>query len=285
MSKQEEKTAQYWLDAGHNWLSSSQLTPPVCAWVFRYNYLSAEQRRAMGVGERAALGTACHNGIQAHLCNGQDLDESIKTATHDYDFHDANEDDVLRQRLRDGIPETIKNAVNVLADAGFAGCEAETKITTRLTGVEIDIIGYVDMVVPGTMFCEIKTKGDRKTRLLKDGSQGWSKATLPKKPEYSHLMQVALYHHATGLTPSICYTSKDEAVLYTPFNCDELKAESLHYALEDIRQRALIRQNLVKHFGNDVKAMASVVDPDWQHAYIWKIDEEYKKEARSLWQQ
>lgn len=285
MSKQEEKTAKYWLDAGFTHLSSSQLSPPLASWVFRYGYLTTEQRRAMGVGERAALGTACHNGIQGYLCNGKELEDAIKEATLEYDFHDANEDDVLRARLRDGIPDTIKNAVEVLTEAGFFGCDDELKITTRLQGVDIDVIGFIDLVVPKTMFCEIKTKGDRKTRMLKSGEQGWSKASLPKKPEYTHLMQVALYHHATGLTPSICYTSKDEAVLYTPFNCDELKADSLNHALNDVRQRALIRQNLVKHFGNDVKAMASVVDPDWQHAYIWKINEEYKKEARSLWQQ
>ena len=284
MINKDTKTADYYRLAGHDYTSASRLTLPLFAWVFRYNYLSADQRNAMGVGERAALGTACHNGIQAHLCNGQDLDGVIKQAQYDYDFHDANEDDVLRERLRAGIGDTIKNAVDVLADAGFAGSEAETKITTHLDGVDIDIIGFVDLVLPNTSFCEIKTKGDRKTRKLKDGSQGWSKATLPKKPEYTHLMQVALYQHALGLTPSICYASKDEAVLFTPFNCDELKADSLQHALDDIRQRALIRQNLIKHFGDDVKAMASVVDPDWQHAYLWKIDDDYKKEARSLWQ-
>ena len=128
-----------------------RLTLPLFAWVFRYNYLSADQRNAMGVGERAALGTACHNGIQAHLCNGQDLDGVIKQAQYDYDFHDANEDDVLRERLRAGIGDTIKNAVDVLADAGFAGSEAETKVTTHLDGVDIDIIGFVDLVVPDTI--------------------------------------------------------------------------------------------------------------------------------------
>jgi hypothetical protein len=285
MSKQKEKIAEYWLGAGFTHLSPSQTNLPIGGWVYRYAYLSNDERRSMGVGERAALGTACHNAIQAHLCHNASLADSIKQAFTDYDFHDANEDDVLRARLRDGIPDTIKNAVEVLADAGFAGCDEEMKITTRLQGLEIDMIGFIDLIVPDTMFCEIKTKGDRKSRKLIDGSQGWSKATLPKKPEYSHLMQVAVYQHATGLTPSICYTSKDEAVLYTPFNCDELKADSLKHALDDVRQRALIRQNLVKLFGSDAKAMASVVDPDWQHAYIWKIDDEHKKEARALWQQ
>lgn len=283
MRNEQLQIADYWLAAGIDHLSASQCLPPVSSWIYRYIYLDAERRRAMGVGERAALGTSVHNAIQAVLCHAQDIDESINKAINDYDFHDANEDDVLRARLRDGIPATVKNAVDVLADAGFAGCDDEMRISTRLDGVEIDLIGFVDLVVPDTMFCEIKTKGDRKTRILKSGEQGWSKATLPKKPEYNHLMQVALYAHATGLTPSLCYASKDEAILYTPFNCDELKADSLAHALDDIRQRALIRQNLVKLFGNDAKAMASVTDPDWQHAYIWKIDEEYKKEARSLW--
>ena len=67
------------------------------------------------------------------------------------------------------------------------------------------------------------------------------------------------------------------------FNCDELKADNLAKCLEEMRQKALVRQNLLK-FSDDPKVLASIVDPDWDHAYQWKLDDEYLQKARKLWE-
>lgn len=274
---------QEWSDAGVTHLSASQLGRTEAKWVFDYLYLDSSERRKMGVGERAAIGTAVHSAVQSVLCAGNDIDESISRAQTDFDFHPADQDKVLRDKFRTCIPAMVNNGLDLLGEA-FTGATEEKRIEIWLDGVGVPIIGFVDLLQDGTMFCEMKTKAPRKTKILKSGEQGWSRATLPKKPEYSHLCQSAIYQKALGVTPSIAYIAEHDAVLFTPFNCESLSGQSIADCLEDIRQKALRRQNLLK-ISNDPKVLASFIEPDWQHAYQWKMEPEFYRKARELWQQ
>ena len=277
------KITEEWQNAGLTHLSASQLLRTHAKWVFDYVYLDSSERRKMGVGERAAIGTSVHNAVQSVLCNGNDIDDSIRQAEVDFDFHPADQDRVLRDKFRTCIPDMVNNGINLLGEA-FTGSVEEQRIELWLDGVGVPIIGFVDLMQTGTMFCEMKTKAPRKTKLLKSGEQGWSKATLPKKPEHNHLCQAAIYQKALGITPSVAYIAEHDAVLFTPFNCEALSGESMAACLEDMRQKALIRQNLLR-VSNDPKVLASITDPDWQHAYQWKMEPEFYRKAKELWQQ
>lgn len=259
--------------------SASQLNKPLGNWVFEYIYLTKAQRREIVVGMNAAYGTAVHGGIQAVVCAGQDSDAALEAALLDYDFHPAD-DDLKRDKYRDLIPAAIEQGVELLSE-GFAGSEAEHKISCQIDGVELPIIGFVDIFneKQGT-FCEVKTKAPRKGQLKKDGSQGWVKASLPKKPDYYHVCQVAIYAHATGMIPSIAYVSDQEAVRFDPFNCDQLCKEYLDYSLQDMRRRAITRQNLLK-ISTDPKILAGIVEPDFEHPFYW--EHQFKEEAKELW--
>lgn len=193
------------------------------------------------------------------------------------------EDFVKIQKYCEVIPDMVRHAVDLLAKHGFTACEEEVQISCNLPGIYLDIIGYVDLVADG-IFTEIKTRAPVKTRTLKDGSQGWGKGRLPKdEPEKTHVMQAALYAYALKMTPSITYVSPEEAKIYTPFNCESLKRANLKIALEDLRQRILIKQNLLR-LSPDAKTLASITDPDWSHNFIWNIEPELLKEAKALWQ-
>ena len=270
-----------WLNVDLDHLSPSQLLTSTPSWIFKYLHLKSK-RRDIVVGENAALGSVVHNAIQDVLCGVPTMD-AIKEAQIAFDFHDADEDTAKRIKYRGIIPQMVQNGVDILLENGFFAAIPEEKIKIRFDGINVDIIGFVDLVVPKTIFCEMKTKAPRKTKLLKDGSQGWSKGSLPKKPEKNHVMQSAIYQKALKITPSICYITESEAVLYTPFNCDELKAENLDKCLKEMRQKALIRQNLLK-FSDDPKVLASIVDPDWDHVYQWKLEDKFLTEARKLWE-
>lgn len=279
---EKREIGEVWKQAGATHLSASQLLISPASWIFKYRYLTAEQRSALGVGERAAVGTAVHGGVQTIVCNGEDIDTATTAAELLFDFHDADEDAVLRERLHDAIPAMIRNGVDCCIENGFVGAIAEERIECWLDDVEVPIIGFVDLLVEGSMFCEMKTKAPRKTKLLKDGTQGWAKATLPKKPEFNHICQAAIYQHALGVSPSIMYIAEHDAVLFNAYNCEELKADGMAYALNETRQKALIRQNLLK-VSTDPKVLASITDPDWSHNYQWKIKDEYLQQARALW--
>lgn len=277
----ENDTGLEWLSVDLDHLSPSQLLTSTPSWIFKYLHLGKERRNIV-VGENAALGSAVHSAIQNVLC-GIPTYDAVREAQIEFDMHDANEDNAKRIKFRGIIPQMIQNGVDTLLENGFFAAFPEEKITTRLDGVNVDVIGYVDLVVPKTIFCEMKTKAPRKTKLLKDGSQGWSKGTLPKVPDKNHIMQLAIYQKALKITPSICYINEAEAVLFTPFNCEELKAENLAKCVEEMRQKALVRQNLLK-LSDDPKVLASIVDPEWDHPYQWKLEDEYLQKARELWQ-
>jgi len=277
----ENDTGLEWLSVDLDHLSPSQLLTSTPSWIFKYLHLGKERRNIV-VGENAALGSAVHSAIQNVLC-GIPTYDAAREAQIEFDMHDANEDNAKRIKFRGIIPQMIQNGVDTLLENGFFAALPEEKITTRLDGINVDVIGYVDLVVPKTIFCEMKTKAPRKTKLLKDGSQGWSKGTLPKVPDKNHIMQLAIYQKALKITPSICYINEAEAVLFTPFNCEELKAENLAKCVEEMRQKALVRQNLLK-LSDDPKVLASIVDPEWDHPYQWKLEDEYLQKARELWQ-
>lgn len=278
----KREISEVWKTAGLDHLSASQLLRTPAKWIFDYLHLSSEERRAVGVGERAAIGTSVHNAVQAIVCHGADIDEAIKAAQIAFDFHDADEDDAARVKFRECIPAMVQNGVDVCVENGFVGALDEERIECWFTDIHVPILGFVDLLMPGSMFCEMKTKAPRKTKLLKDGTQGWSKATLPKKPEFAHICQSAIYWHALRVTPSIMYIAEHDAVLFTAYNCEELQSDGIEYALEEMRQKALIRQNLLR-VSTDAKVLASITDPDWSHMYQWKMKDEWLERAKTLW--
>lgn len=277
-----------WTRANLDHLSASQLLRTPAKWVFDYLHLTPAERIAQGVGWRAHLGSACHDGMQAVVCDGQDYASAIRDAETYFDDCFGEDDDVMRDRFREAIPGIIENGTRALIEAGFVQSEAETRMSVELPGIGIPVIGFIDLLQltssGGYIVGEIKTKGPKKTRILKDGSQGWGKATLPKSPEFNHVCQASLYSLATGGEAVIAYVAEHDAVIFDKTNCDDLKPSGLAEALEEMRQRALLRQNLLT-ISTDPKRLTTIIDPDWRHMYQWKIKDEFLQRAKALWQQ
>lgn len=239
----------------------------------------------MSVGENAALGTSAHNGIQGFACHNQTLRETIFQAQNDFDFHPADEDAVKRKHYRTLIPSLIVQGIRALRHHGFRECEDEVKIACWLDDVEVPVTGFVDIFdSKRKTFCEMKSRAPRKTRVLKSGEQGWAKAQLPKaEPDWPHTCQAAIYERATGFTPTILYVADHGTAFFTPDNCESLQPHNLDKAIDQLRQKALVRQNLLKVSGGDPKIMASLVDPDWNHQYQWNIENDFLEMAKKLW--
>lgn len=271
---------QYYKDAGLTHFSASQLNKPVANWIFDYLYLNYDRRRAIKVGYNAALGTNAHNAIQAVLCHGQSVEDAIKDAVMGLEFHDAPTSELSEKRDKfiEILPDMVNNGVNLLAER-FGGAEDERRIELPLDGIDVPIVGFIDLIASDS-FLEIKTKAARQGAVKKDGTRSWTKGSLPSKPEFYHLSQVAIYWKATGLTPHIAYVAAHDAVLFSPDNCDELSQDYLEYCLEDMRGKAMRRQNLLK-LSTDPKVLAGLVDPDFNHPFYW--DEETISEAKELW--
>ena len=248
--------------------------------MFQYLYMTKDQRREIKVGYNAAFGTAVHGSMQAMLTLGLDFDAAVEQAYLSFDFHDApaTEPQEKRDKYRELIPDAVENGVDLLAER-YGGAEEERRVEVSLEGVDLPVMGFIDLCASNA-FCEVKTKAPRMGAVKKDGTRGWTKAAIPAKPQFEHLCQVSIYQKATGLEPNLAYVSATGSALFTPENCEELQPEYLAYCLEEMRGRAIRRQNLMK-VSNDPKVLAGLLDPDFQHPFYW--DEEHKEEAKELW--
>ena len=264
--------------AGVEHFSPSQLNRPVANWMFEYIYLGKERRREIIVGENAAFGSAVHGGIQSVLCNDDDYDTAIDHALMEFDFHPANESPEKREHYRELIePAIILGCDELLI---WERAEAEMRVEWQPEGLAVPIIGYVDMAQPyNGRFLEMKTKAPRLGAVKKDGTRGWNKAPTPKEPEWTHVQQAAVYYKATGLTPHIAYISDHSVTVFNPDNCEKLSEEAIEYAAEQMLNKALKRQNLLK-ISTDPKVLASILEADFEHPFYWK--HQFNSEAKEL---
>ena len=258
--------------------SPSQLNRPLANWMFEYVYLSKEKRREIVVGENAAFGTAVHTVIQAVTCHGQDINEAVEEAMTGYDFHPANFSQDKRDKFRELIPAAATVGIDLLSPL-FAGAQEERKIELTLDGVLVPVMGYVDLFKDGSL-AEIKTKAPRQGAVKKDGTRGWTKASLPKEPAWEHVLQAAVYWKATGATPNIAYVSSDDGVIYNPDNCDKMSEDVLNFAIDEIRRKAITRQNLLA-VSTDPKVLAGLMEPDFNHPFYW--GHQFVNDAKELW--
>ena len=265
------------MKAGLTHFSASQLNKPVANWMFQYVYLNSEQRKQIIVGENAALGTAAHEAIQNVLCHGQEIENAIEHALFEFDFHPANKSQEKRIKFREILPDMVRTGVDAMAGE-FGGGEDEVRIELELDGVALPIVGYVDIMTEGR-FAEIKTKAPRQGAKKKDGTRGWSKSSMPKEPVWEHVLQAAIYHKATGVEPNIVYVSAEDTAIYNPENCEKLSETYLSYAIDEVRRKCILRQNLLA-ISSDPKVLAGLLEPDFG-SFWW--DEETIGEAKELW--
>lgn len=264
-------------NAGLKHFSASQLNKPVANWMFNYVYLNNEQRKKIIVGENAAMGTAAHEAIQAILCHAQDIDSATSAALMSYDLHPANKSEEKRVKFREVLPAMITQGVDLMAEK-FGGSQEERRIELELEGVVLPIVGYVDLY-KDDCFAEIKTKAPRQGARKKDGTRGWTKALLPKEPAFEHVLQAAIYHKATGAEPNIVYVSADSGIIFNSDNCEKLSDDYLAYAMEEVRRKCILRQNLLA-YSDEPKVLAGLLEPDFG-SFWW--DDEYIAEAKKLW--
>jgi len=258
--------------------SPSQLTRPISVWMFEYIALNKDLRRTIVVGENAAFGTSVHQGIQGIICSGQDIETVSEDALTSFDFHPANKSEEKRKAYRELIRPAIETGVSLLGN-DFGGSEAEKKIELYLPGVHLPIIGYVDMHTDKT-FCEMKTKAPRQNPPKKDGTRTFGKASLPKEPLFDHILQSAVYYKATGAAPHIAYISPNDGIVFDSSNCEMLKPSGINFAVEEIRKKAILRQNLI-NISTDPKVLAGLIEADFNHPFYW--DHNFKQEAKDLW--
>ena len=115
---------------------------------------------------------------------------------------------------------------------------------------------------------EIKTKAPRQGMVKKDGTRSWTKASLPKEPAWEHILQARSIGRplVPRLTLRMCHRLR--VLSTTPDNCEKMSEDVLNFAIEEIRRKAITRQNLLA-VSTDPKTLAGLMEPDFNHPFYW----------------
>ena len=148
-----------------------------------------------------------------------------------------------------------KNAMTGLQEAmqGVNKIEGEIDCWKKIGSCDLKYNGRPDYISR----IELKTRWDR-SPIDKPTAN-----SIPKELPFAHLKQVAGYWHLTGQLPSVVIANRLDFKIYQP------SEDELRYALNDIEQACTRREKLLKA-APDTKTLLSMVDPQWDHQFIWK---------------
>jgi hypothetical protein len=85
-----------------------------------------------------------------------------------------------------------------------------------------------------------------KTSLSADTKLGRRAGALPSKPDPKHVAQVGYYANVLECPASLVYANEKDYRIFDEINCQELTAEGMSKALDDLRARAWSRENLMR---------------------------------------
>ena len=182
--------------------------------------------------------------------------------------------DVLKERRRDNYKETSHKT--------FLEGNFEQQILWQPKELVVPIIGYADMLVnnPKTII-EYKTLQPRLGAVKKDGSRGFSVASIPVLPRITYLEQITIYWEAMNREyyPIIIVGNKNKAQVFHPENCQEMSFDNMEIYSRSMIKKAKIRQSLLM-----IDNPINVLDiPDFETDFYWNIGKELEDKAKELW--
>ena len=203
--------------------SASQLNIPLNLWWFKYIKLTSEERKKIEFGVPATAGTAIHESLDMALqetnpntfeYDQETIDLIFDEIGNKIDDHVAvNENDAQKMiGCKEHAPITAQKMLDVTIDTlqerkgenstptkhkTFVEANFEQQILWQPKELSVPIIGYADMLInnPKTII-EYKTLQPRLGAVKKDGSRGFSVASIPKIPRLNYLEQITVYWEA-----------------------------------------------------------------------------------------
>tara|TARA_R100001510_G_scaffold13054_1_gene10286 strand:- start:2322 stop:3257 length:936 start_codon:yes stop_codon:yes gene_type:complete len=288
--------------------SASQLNIPLNLWWFKYVKLTAEERKKIEFGVAATSGNAIHDALDLSLQNVNPNTFEYDQETIDLIFDEignridehvpVNENDELKiQGCKEHSPKTAQNMLDATIDVLKERRGDDYKETSHKTFLEgnfeqqilwqpkelvVPIIGYADMLVnnPKTII-EYKTLQPRLGAVKKDGSRGFSVASIPVSPRITYLEQITVYWEAMNREyyPIIIVGNKNKSQVFHPENCQEMSFDNMEIYSKSMIKKAKIRQSLLM-----IDNPINVLDiPDFETDFYWNIGKELEDKAKELW--
>ena len=264
--------------------SASACTKPADIWAFQYLHLR-ERRKTLESNARMTFGIATQTGANAMVLEGEPIAEAVRHAMPKVDRHtprsyDLERDTKALEHYRDILPDVIQHAANGVKVAleGSNKIEGEGKaLWVDFEGVELPFMAFPDY--QGVRVCELKTKWPSIAKTKK--GESWRTNSLPKKPVYVHVQQVALYAYATNKSPALVYANALGYIVFNEENCEELSPAACTAALRRLTGSAKAREALMRA-ADDREHLFQMIEPDFSSFY-WDLSPEMLEEAREVW--
>ena len=97
----------------------------------------------------------------------------------------------------------------------------------------------------------------------KDGSRTWRVPKPKTEPTPQQVMQQAVYHKSTGLTPGLLFVTSAGYNIVTAENCEALQPDRLEEAYENVVRRWLAVQKLMQVANGNWRELFALVPPDF----------------------
>jgi len=294
-----------WAASKHYHHHSNPASRPVCRTLFEKCIIRPKVNRAWmvikgdTVGDKQAAGATidlyrddnanmlagrvvqdCANLV---LIDDHTLDAAIRQGMSRLDEYqprtwDDGKDERKLAVNRGEFADVLTNAVTGVKEAhaiyGLNRIEGESEIFANLPGLELPYSGFPDF----SRRVELKTKWSTAA----DTKSGKRSASLPNKPTWPHICQVAGYWFGTGLMQTIVYANAKDYRVFNEQNCEQLSQDALQAAVNHIVAKCAIRENLLKST-NSVDEMLRLIEPDFGHMWAWDMRPAVLDEAKKLW--
>ena len=303
--KRDFETGVEWSRQGIEWLSNSSMGLPNFLWFIKYVILS-EHKRDMErsarmnwgrwIGEFSGYVLTGQVSMQQALTFIEDMCKRYIPSTVNEKDGEMNEH--YMQYAKGMIEEIVyqvsyhqpKNTTLVLERPIFLEIK---DITCLFTGF-IDF-AFIDEHGRLVKWIELKTSyptprgfykkdyKDKSGEVKPEGSRIWANASLPKEPKPFHLSQMSIYANAEKVLGDMLYVvPNQQSTYFSHEDYEDLQWDRLNLELENIKQKALVRQTLLS-LSDDPYKILKLIPPEFEHQFFKNIEPKYKQMIYDLY--
>ena len=247
--------------------SPTQATQPDGSWLFKYLYLTQEQRRSLPSNAQMKAGVAVNNILQKfyadtiwnfgpqrklqpnkNILKGKTKEELITSEVDEYKLYIPNDekDRSKFEKYQAEIVEVSNHGFSALenivgADLGPIVCEEQISITQDFSSLLCPVVGRTDFTFNGvstggssqssfpSLIVELKTSWSKLGKLKKDGTRSFIVSSLPSAPSYTHLLQCSYYaaKYDFKVPVKLVYLTVKGHQTFSQDNCIDLTPDAL----------------------------------------------------------
>lgn len=291
-------TGEEWARQEIEWLSNSSINLPNFLWFMKYIILKEHKRKfersarmewGKWLGEWAGL-------VATEQCTfdqawGFIVDSCKRYIASTVNEHDGEMNEYYMTFGRQMLEEMVYQ-INYEKKDGET-IQLERPVYYIIDGINVMWTGFIDIAYVDSSgilqhWTEIKTsypsagglyKKDYKDKfgeIKPEGSRIWRFPSTPNEPKPFHLSQMSIYAHAENMLGDMLYVTPKESRFFRHDDYAELQWDRLKSEMENIKDKAMVRQTLLQ-MSDDPLKIIKLVPPEYDHLFFKNIEPEYKQ--------